>query len=137
MQMAKTVESVNRLKKQGLPYISILADPATGGAIASYAALGDITIAEPGALVIFAGPRVMQSSGFEVDEKLVRSDSLHGISSKIYDNLEYYHEIRGIQEISERKNMKFTVAKYLELYGRTNQRSVRRAGKKGRRSLLF
>lgn len=137
MQMAKTVESVNRLKKQGLPYISILADPATGGAIASYAALGDVTIAEPGALVIFAGPRVMQSSGFEVDEKLVRSDSLHQISSQIYENLDYYHEIRGIQEISERKNMKFTVAKYLELYKRTNQRPVRRAGRKGRRSLLF
>jgi acetyl-CoA carboxylase beta subunit len=137
MQMAKTVEAVNRLKKQGLPYISILADPATGGAIASYAALGDITIAEPGALVIFAGPRVMQSSGFEVDEKLVRSDSLHRISSKIYEHLDYYHEIRGIQEISDRKNMKFSVAKYLELYRRTNQRPGRRGGGKGRRSFLF
>jgi acetyl-CoA carboxylase beta subunit len=80
MQMVKTIESVNRLKRHGLPYISVLADPATGGAIASYAALGDVIIAEPGALVIFAGPRVMQSRGFEVEERLVRSDYLHQIS---------------------------------------------------------
>lgn len=118
MQMVKTVESVNRLKRHGLPYISILADPATGGAIASYAALGDVTIAEPGALVIFAGPRVMQARGFEVDEKLVRSDYLHDISSQIYQQLDYFHDIRGIQEICQRKEMKFTLAKYLELYHR-------------------
>ncbi|HOP46672.1 MAG TPA: carboxyl transferase domain-containing protein [Desulfobacteraceae bacterium] len=119
MQMVKTIESINRLKKRGLPFISILADPATGGAIASYASLGDIIIAEPGALVIFAGPRVMKSSGFEVDENLVRSDFLHKISGGIYNDIDYFHDIRGIQEISERKNMKNTVAKYLELYTRT------------------
>jgi acetyl-CoA carboxylase carboxyl transferase beta subunit len=137
MQMAKTVESVNRLKKQGLAYISILADPATGGAIASYAALGDITIAEPGALVIFAGPRVMKTSGFEVDEKLVRSDYLSRISSKIYTSLNFYHDIRGIQEICERKDMKFTVAKYLELYRRTNSRAIKKATRNDRKSFLF
>lgn len=137
MQMVKTVESVSRLKKQGLPYISILADPATGGAIASYAALGDITIAEPGALVIFAGPRVMKASGFEVEEDLVRSDSLHRLSSKIYDSLNFYHDIRGIQEICERKEMKFTVAKYLELYNRTNSRTFKKANRNGRKSFLF
>lgn len=122
MQMVKTVESVKRLKKHGLPYISILADPSTGGAIASYAALGDVTIAEPGALIIFAGPRVMKSRGFDVDENLVRSGSLHQISGDIYRHLNYYHDIRGIQEICERKDMKLTVAKYLELYKRTNYR---------------
>ena len=119
MQMAKTIESINRLRKSGLPYISILADPATGGAIASYAALGDIVIAEPGALVIFAGPRVMKSRGFEVDEKLVRSQSLHELSGEIYDNLDYYHDIRGIQEICERNKMKLCVSKYLEYYYRS------------------
>ncbi len=119
MQMVKTVESVNRLKKQGLPYISILTDPSTGGAIASYAALGDIIIAEPGALVIFTGPRVMQSRGFEVDEKLVRSDYLHQISGDIYKQLDFYHGIRGIQEICGRKDMKQSLAKYLEFYTRT------------------
>jgi len=114
MQMVKTIESVNRLKRHGLPYISILADPATGGAIASYAALGDIVIAEPKALVIFAGPRVMAARGFDVQEELVRSDSLHHISKDIYKNLGYYHRIRGIQEVVERKDMKYAVAKYLD-----------------------
>ena len=122
MQMVKTVESVNRLKRHGLPYISILADPATGGAIASYAALGDITIAEPGALVSFAGPRVMRSRGFDVDEKLVRADYLHQISRDIYQHLDYYHNIRGIQEICTRTNMKAALARYLELYTRTTYR---------------
>ncbi|MBN2419582.1 MAG: acetyl-CoA carboxylase carboxyl transferase subunit alpha/beta [Deltaproteobacteria bacterium] len=130
MQMVKTIESVDRLKRHGLPYISILADPSTGGAIASYAALGDITIAEPGALVIFTGPRVMESRGFSVDENLVRSQALHKISSGIYDNLGYYHEIRGIQEICERRDMKFALAKYLELYKKTNYRKRKSPGKK-------
>jgi acetyl-CoA carboxylase carboxyl transferase beta subunit len=129
MQMAKTIEAVNRLKKKGLPYISILADPSTGGAIASYAALGDIVIAEPGALIIFTGPRVMKSMGFEVDEKLVRSQHLHGMSGNIYNKLDYYHDIRGIQEISERKNMKVTIAKYLELYTRTNSLKTKKVRK--------
>ena len=130
MQMTKTIESVNRLKRHGLPYISVLADPSTGGAIASYAALGDIVIAEPGALVIFTGPRVMKSRGFEVDENLVRSQSLNIISEDIYNRLDYYHDIRGIQEICERKNMKIALTRYLELYKRTNYRPF----KKGRNS---
>jgi acetyl-CoA carboxylase carboxyl transferase beta subunit len=120
MQMTKTIESVNRLKRNGLPYISILADPSTGGAIASYAALGDVIIAEPRALVIFTGPRVMESRGFKVDENLVRSQHLHSISGDIYNSLDYYHDIRGIQEISERKNMKVVVAKYLEFHMRNS-----------------
>jgi len=130
MQMAKTIEAINRLKQNHMPYISILADPSTGGAIASYAALGDVIIAEPGALIIFTGPRVMKSRGFEVDERLVRSQSLHSMSGNIYNKLDYYHDIRGIQEISERKNMKITIAKYLELYHRTNYRETKKGRKK-------
>lgn len=137
MQMVKTIESVNRLKRHGLPYISILADPATGGSIASYAALGDIIIAEPGALVIFTGPRVMKSIGFEVDERLVRSHFLHEISANIYNQLDYFHDIRGIQEISERKNMKFCVAKYLELCKRTGFRPKKNIKRKGRKTFMF
>jgi acetyl-CoA carboxylase carboxyl transferase beta subunit len=129
MQMVKTIESVDRLKRHGLPYISILADPSTGGAIASYAALGDVTIAEPGALVIFTGPRVMKSRGFEVDDNLVRSQALYKISSSIYDDLDYYHDIRGIQEICERRDMKLALAKYLELYKRTNVRKIKKRKK--------
>ncbi|MDY6973696.1 MAG: carboxyl transferase domain-containing protein [Thermodesulfobacteriota bacterium] len=137
MQMVKTVESINRLKRQNLPYISILADPSTGGAIASYAALGDIIIAEPGALVIFAGPRVMMSRGFEVEERLVRAHSLHRISSDIYDHLDYYHDIRGIQEICERKEMKSCVAKYLELYKRTTYRPKRRSKRPTKKAIVL
>ncbi|RLB23753.1 MAG: acetyl-CoA carboxylase carboxyl transferase subunit alpha/beta [Deltaproteobacteria bacterium] len=137
MQMVKTIESVNRLKRHGLPYISILADPATGGAIASYAALGDIIIAEPNALVIFAGPRVMAARGFEVQEELVRSHSLHRISKEIYKNLGYYHNIRGIQEVCERKEMKYAVAKYLDLCRRIGYGPKRMRRKPGRKSLLF
>jgi len=137
MQMVKTVESVNRLKRHGLPYISILADPSTGGAIASYAALGDVIIAEPKALVIFAGLRTMESRGFKVDEKLVRSDNLYQISNRIYDRLDYYHDIRGIQEIAERKNMKLAVAKYLEMYTRTNHRARKKETRKNKSSFLF
>jgi len=130
MQMVKTIESVNRLKKHGLPYISILADPSTGGAIASYAALGDIIMAEPGALVIFSGPRVMESRGFKVDEDLIRSDYLCQISGDIYNKLNFFHDIRGIQDICARKDMKLGVSKYLELYSKTNYRPQKKRKKK-------
>jgi acetyl-CoA carboxylase carboxyl transferase beta subunit len=119
MQMAKTIAAVLRLKRQGLPFISILGDPATGGAIASYASLGDVILSEPGALVIFTGPRVMKTRGFEVDETLVRSDSLAEISGLIYQHLDFFHEIRGIHSVVERKNMKRELAKYIEFYNRT------------------
>lgn len=119
MQMVKVVAAVNRLKRHGLPFISILSDPSTGGAIASYAALGDIIIAEPGALIIFTGPRVMRSRGFKIDERRVRSEHLYEISKKIYENLDYFHEIRGIQEICERKDMRYAITKYLEFYTKT------------------
>jgi len=137
MQMVKTIESVNRLKRHGLPFLSVLADPSTGGAIASYAALGDIILAEPKALVIFAGPRVMASRGFEVEENLVRSHSLHRFSESIYQQLDYYHGIRGIQEICERKDMKFAITKYLELYSRTSPRPKIKARRKGKRTFIL
>jgi acetyl-CoA carboxylase carboxyl transferase beta subunit len=62
MQMAKTVVVVDQVRDAGLPFISVCAHPTTGGVIASFAALGDITIAEPGALMSFAGPRVVQQT---------------------------------------------------------------------------
>jgi acetyl-CoA carboxylase carboxyl transferase beta subunit len=125
MQMVKTINAINELKVNGLPYISVLADPSTGGAIASFAALGDVIIAEPGALVIFAGPRVMESRGFEVDDRLVRASSLSENAAKIYENLAYYHDIRGIHEIAERKNMKRVVTKYLEFYNKDLRKRLR------------
>ena len=137
MQMVKTVESVNRLKRHGLPYISILADPSTGGAVASYAALGDVIIAEPGALVTYAGPRVITSLGIEIEDRVIRSRYLHSISGDIYDRLDYYHDIRGIQEICQRKDMKLAIAKYLELYQRTNYRQGKKRGKKRKKAFLL
>lgn len=62
MQMAKTSASRSRLKNAGIPYISLLTDPTTGGCAASFAMLGDINIAEPKALIGFAGPRVIEQS---------------------------------------------------------------------------
>lgn len=62
MQMPRTTIAVQRLRDNGLPYIVVLTDPTTGGVTASYAMLGDIHIAEPGALICFAGPRVIQQT---------------------------------------------------------------------------
>ncbi len=62
MQMAKTVMAVDQVRAARLPFISICSDPTTGGVIASFAALGDVMIAEPGALMSFAGPRVVQQT---------------------------------------------------------------------------
>jgi acetyl-CoA carboxylase carboxyl transferase subunit beta len=75
MQMAKTAGKLGQLAEAGLPYISFLTDPTTGGVTASYAMLGDINIAEPGALIAFAGPRVVKETigrdlpdGFQTSE---------------------------------------------------------------------
>jgi len=78
MQMAKTSAILTELAESGLPYISILTDPTTGGVTASYSMLGDVNIAEPGALIGFAGPRVIEDTirkklpaGFQRSEFLV------------------------------------------------------------------
>ena len=62
MQMAKTSAALARLHNAGIPYISVLANPTTGGVTASFASLGDIMIAEPDALIGFAGPRVVEQT---------------------------------------------------------------------------
>jgi acetyl-CoA carboxylase carboxyl transferase subunit beta len=78
MQMAKTSAKLTQLAKEGLPYISLMTDPTTGGVTASYAMLGDVNIAEPKALIGFAGPRVIKEtikkdlpSGFQRSEFLL------------------------------------------------------------------
>lgn len=86
MQMAKTSAAIARLGEAGLPYISVLADPCTGGVIASYAALGDVIIAEPGALIGFAGPRVIQTTiGAQLPDGFQRAEFLleHGFVDRI------------------------------------------------------
>ncbi|UCC73126.1 MAG: acetyl-CoA carboxylase carboxyltransferase subunit beta [Gemmatimonadota bacterium] len=82
MQMAKTSSALGRMHKSRLPYISVLTHPTTGGVTASFAMLGDVIIAEPGALVGFAGPRVIeQTIGQELPEGFQRAEFLleHGM----------------------------------------------------------
>lgn len=62
MQMAKTCAAIARLHKEKIPYLSVLTDPTTGGVSASYAMVGDLNIAEPGALIGFAGRRVIEET---------------------------------------------------------------------------
>jgi len=86
MQMAKTSAKLHQLSQAGLPYISILTDPTTGGITASFAMLGDLNIAEPGALIGFAGPRVVKETiGKELPEGFQTSEFLleHGFLDKI------------------------------------------------------
>ena len=78
MQMAKTSAKLSQLAKEGIPYFSLMTDPTTGGVTASYAMLGDINMAEPGALIGFAGPRVIRETikrdlpeGFQSSEFLL------------------------------------------------------------------
>jgi acetyl-CoA carboxylase carboxyl transferase subunit beta len=84
MQMAKTSAVLARVRKAGIPFISVLTNPTTGGVTASFATLGDINIAEPGALIGFAGPRVIKQTiggdlpeGFQSSEFLLEHGTLH------------------------------------------------------------
>jgi acetyl-CoA carboxylase carboxyl transferase subunit beta len=91
MQMAKISAGLMRLDEARLPFISILTDPTTGGVTASYAMLGDLNIAEPGALIGFAGPRVIEQTirqklpeGFQRSEFLLK----HGMLDAVVPRLE-------------------------------------------------
>ena len=86
MQMPRTTIAVNMLKEAGLPYIVVLTHPTTGGVTASYAMLGDIHIAEPNALICFAGPRVIEQTIREkLPEGFQRSEYLldHGVLDRV------------------------------------------------------
>jgi acetyl-CoA carboxylase carboxyl transferase subunit beta len=96
MQMAKTVAALERLRDAGLPFVSVLLHPTTGGVAASFALLGDVNIAEPNALIGFAGPRVIEQTirqklpeGFQKSEFLLA----HGMIDRIVSRLEMKHEI--------------------------------------------
>jgi len=91
LQMSKTSAALKRLSKEGLPYISVLTDPTMGGVSASFAMLGDVIIAEPGALIGFAGQRVIkQTIGAELPEGFQRSEFLlkHGFLDLIVQRSE-------------------------------------------------
>lgn len=83
MQMAKTAAAIDQFRRAGMPYISVLTDPTTGGVAASFAMLGDIIVAEPGALIGFAGPRVIEQTirqklpeGFQRSEFLLEHGAI-------------------------------------------------------------
>jgi acetyl-CoA carboxylase carboxyl transferase subunit beta len=86
MQMAKISAALARLDTARVPYVSVLTDPTTGGVTASYAMLGDLNIAEPGALIGFAGPRVIEQTirqklpeGFQTSEFLLQHGMLDAV----------------------------------------------------------
>ncbi len=88
LQMAKTAAAVKRLKDSGVAYLSVLTNPTTGGVFASFANLGDVIVAEPGALIGFAGPRVAeQAIGHKLPEGSHRAESLldHGMIDAVVD----------------------------------------------------
>lgn len=102
MQMIKTSVKLAQLSEAKIPYISLCTDPTTGGTTASYAMLGDINIAEPNALVAFAGPRVVKdTTGKDLPEGFQRSEFVleHGFLDKIV----------------ERKNLKQQINLYIDL----------------------
>ncbi len=102
MQMAKTSAALARLRDARLPFISILTDPTTGGVTASFAMLGDIIIAEPKALICFAGPRVI--------EQTIRQKLPEG-----FQRSEYLLEHGMVDLIVERKDMKETISNILSM----------------------
>ncbi|MDR3680756.1 MAG: acetyl-CoA carboxylase, carboxyltransferase subunit beta [Flavipsychrobacter sp.] len=101
MQMAKTSARLTLLARAGLPYISLMTDPTTGGVTASYAMLGDINIAEPNALIGFAGPRVIKETikrelpaGFQRSEFLLE----HGFLDFIVDRKNLKHKLAMVTD---------------------------------------
>jgi len=103
MQMAKTSAALSRLKKAGIPFISVLTDPTTGGVTASFAMLGDINMAEPRALIGFAGPRVI--------EQTIRQKLPEG-----FQRSEYLLEHGMVDMIVRRPEMKDRLAQVLRIF---------------------
>ncbi|RWK43567.1 MAG: acetyl-CoA carboxylase carboxyltransferase subunit beta [Mesorhizobium sp.] len=102
MQLPRTTVGVDRLKEAGLPYIVVLTNPTTGGVTASYAMLGDVHIAEPGALIGFAGPRVIEQT---IREKLPDG----------FQRAEYLMEHGMVDMVVSRLEMRQTIARLLKM----------------------
>lgn len=112
MQMARTTAAVNLLKEKGIPFISILADPTTGGVSASFAMLGDVNIAEKGCLIGFAGKRVIEQTireklpeGFQTAEYLKE----HGMVDMVVDRAHMKEELVKVLKVLTNKNKQLTV----------------------------
>lgn len=102
MQMPRTTIAVQEMRDAGLPYIVVLCDPTTGGVTASYAMLGDIQLAEPGALICFAGPRVIEDT---IREKLPEG----------FQRAEYLQEKGMVDQVVHRKDMRVALGKILSV----------------------
>ena len=102
MQLPRTTVAVDRLKEAGLPYIVVLTNPTTGGVTASYAMLGDVQIAEPGALIGFAGPRVIEQT---IREKLPDG----------FQRAEYLMDHGMVDMVVSRLELKSTIARLLKI----------------------
>ena len=111
MQMAKTNAALTRLAKMKLPYISVLTDPTMGGVSASFAFMGDIVIAEPKALIGFAGPRVIQDT---VREKLPEG----------FQRAEFLMQKGAVDMIVDRRELRMTVARSLAMLQRQSADAV-------------
>jgi acetyl-CoA carboxylase carboxyl transferase subunit beta len=109
MQMAKTSAALARLHEAGLPYISVLTDPTTGGVLASIAMLGDVIIAEPKAMIGFSGPRVIKET--------IRAELPEG-----FQRAEYLLQHGMVDLIIERKDLRHTLASLLEMLGPDGQK---------------
>lgn len=103
MQMAKTSAALKRHSEEGLLYVSVLTDPTTGGVTASFAMLGDIILAEPGALIGFAGPRVIEQT---IGQKLPKG----------FQRSEFLLEHGFLDGIVERKQLKETLSRIIKLH---------------------
>jgi len=103
MQMVKTSAAIGRLEKGGIPYISVITDPTTGGVTASYSMLGDINIAEPNALIGFAGPRVIEQT---IKEKLPKG----------FQRSEFLLNHGMLDDIVERKKLRSYLIRALRLF---------------------
>ena len=111
MQMAKTSAALAKLRELGLPFISVLTDPTTGGVTASFAMLGDINIAEPKALIGFAGPRVIENT---VREKLPEG----------FQRAEFLLQTGAIDMIVDRRQLRETIARQLAMLQRQSADAV-------------
>jgi acetyl-CoA carboxylase carboxyl transferase subunit beta len=105
MQMSKTSNAVARHNAAGLLYISYLTDPTTGGVSASFGSLGDITLAEPKALIGFAGPRVIEQT---IKQKLPEG----------FQQAEFQQQQGFVDQVVERKHMKSTIALLIKLHAK-------------------
>jgi acetyl-CoA carboxylase carboxyl transferase subunit beta len=105
MQMPRTTVAVRRLKQARLPYIVVLTNPTTGGVTASYAMLGDVHMAEPGALIGFAGPRVIEQT---IREKLPDG----------FQRAEYLREHGMVDMVVHRHELKSTIARLCRILTR-------------------